>query len=93
MNKDEVDKLSKLARMNVSEEEKVKLTQDLTNILAYVGEIQEVVAELSEDMDAGNIRNVMREDADPHPQGMYSDEIIFEMPDKYGNYLKVKKIL
>lgn len=93
MQKSEVDKLAKLARIKVNEAEKDKLAKDLSNILAYVGELQEVVADLPETPEPGELRNVMREDEGPHIKEAYSDELLREMPANSGRYLKVKKIL
>ena len=93
MDKSDVNKLAKLARIKVDEDEKDKLTQDLSNILAYVGELQEVMAELPDTPEPGVVRNVMREDGEPHQKGTYSEELVSAMPDKDGKYLKVKKIL
>jgi aspartyl/glutamyl-tRNA(Asn/Gln) amidotransferase C subunit len=93
MKRDEVDKLAKFARMQIGDSEKDKLAKDLSSILAYVSELQEVVADLPETPEPGELRNVMREDDEPHIKNAYSDDLLREMPAKDGRYLKVKKIL
>lgn len=92
MNKNDIDKLAGLARIAVSEEEKERLTSDLTKILAYVDQIKGVAVSASEDLDS-ELRNVMREDKGPHDSGVYKNDIVSAMPQSEEGYLKVKKIL
>ena len=42
---------------------------------------------------AGDIYNVMREDANPNESGMYTEIILAEAPATQDGYLKVKQIL
>ena len=39
------------------------------------------------------MRNVMREDANPHESGIYTEKMLEQAPAREGNYIKVKKIL
>ena len=57
----DIEKLAKLSRLTLTEEEKSGFLNDLKNILEYVGEIKEV-AEKSNEKVVGELRNVMRED-------------------------------
>lgn len=93
MNKDDINKLAGLARIAVSEEEKERLTSDLTKILAYVDQIKGVTASLSDKPLPSRLRNVMREDDNPHEPGAYKEELVAGMPQAEDGYLKVKKIL
>lgn len=93
MKEEEIKKLSELARIEISPEERQKLSKDITKILAYVDQIKEVSVGEEAFTVAGDNRNVLREDKDPHESGAYSKEIIEEMPDSEDGYLKVKKIL
>ncbi len=92
MNKSEVQKLAKLARVSISDEEAESLSHEFESILNYVGEIKKanISSSLSQDL---LIKNVMREDTDPHESGLYTEAILREMPSAEGQYLKVKKIL
>lgn len=87
-----VEKLAKLSRINISEDDKSTLIKDLESILVYVSTVQNVVAK-----DVGNsvgvLRNVMREDENPHMEGEFTNDIIKEAPSTENNYIKVKKIL
>lgn len=89
---EEVEKISKLARLNFSDEEKQKLTSELTGILNYVDQIKSIAqksdATHKEDPDAINL---MRDDvAEPT-----ADPKLFleQAPAKEGDFLKVKSIL
>jgi aspartyl-tRNA(Asn)/glutamyl-tRNA(Gln) amidotransferase subunit C len=93
MDKKELDKLARLARIEVSEDEKDGLIKDLTNILSYVGELQEVVADMPQTPKPGDLKNVMRDDNEADMKDTFSEDILHEMPNKDGRYLKVKKIL
>lgn len=90
--KKDVEKLAKLSRVEIEEDEKSVLLKDLEEILGYVSEIQEVV---TGDVipEAGKLHNIMREDKNPHKSGEFSKEIIEEAPSIKDNYIKVKKIL
>jgi len=90
--KKDIEKLAVLSRIEVSEEEKDILRKDMESILAYVSQIKEVVSEVPP-KEAGELRNVMREDNNPHHKGVYTKEIMDEVPDKENGYVKVKQIL
>ncbi len=95
INDKDIEKLSDLARIKLSEDEKKELTTDIESILGYVSEIQEVSSDLDRDTSGGSdtLINVMRDDKEPHKSGLYTDKILEEAPDKKDNYFKVKKIL
>ena len=91
----EIEKLGNLARIKLSDEEKKGLKTDIESILGYVSEIQEVSSDLNRDMsfDKDQLINVMREDENPHESGLYTEKILNEVPQREGDYVKVKKIL
>jgi aspartyl-tRNA(Asn)/glutamyl-tRNA(Gln) amidotransferase subunit C len=94
MNKEEVLKLAKLARLDISDEEADKLSHEFGAILGYVSEIKNAkVSPLESDTQGETLRNVMREDTNPHESGIYTDAILNEAPNREGNYIAVKKIL
>jgi len=94
----DVENLSILARIELTEEEKKDLLADMGSILGYVKQIEEVkVPDVTPEY---NLRNVWREDSPRLSQagqdraGEFSKELIIEQfPDKQDNFLKVKKIL
>ena len=89
----DIEKLAKLARIELTQTEKEKLLKEVDPILGYVTQLKEVVASVGEKKKAGELRNVMREDANPYETGINTEEIVSDMPESKDNYLKVKKIL
>lgn len=92
MNIQDVEKLAQLARIDISEEEKEELLKDLQGILGYIDQVQAVSVDTGE-KDAGELRNVMREDANPHESGIYTERILASAPETENGYIKVKQIL
>ena len=88
----DVEHLAGLARIAVSDSEKEVLRHDLEDILAYVSQVTKVTAELGAPT-AGELRNVMREDGEPHKAGMFTEDILKQAPTREGDRVFVKKIL
>ena len=87
----DIEKLAKLSRITISQEEKKGLLSDLKSILGYVGEIQK--ASVGERIpEAGALRNVMREDNEYSEKLATPEEILNEVPEREGNYVKVKQV-
>lgn len=90
--KADIEKLAKLSRLKLTEEEKEKYLKDMENILAYVGQIN--AAKIKETKpEAGEPRNIMREDDHPHESGIFTDGLLKLAPDSAHGRVKVKKIL
>ena len=92
---EELRKLAELARIDVPDSELEELRGQLGTILDYVAQIQTADTEGVPDAKDSlpTLRNVFREDTLPHETGMYTAEIMANMPASEGGYLKVKKIL
>ena len=88
----DVEHLAGLARIAVSDPEKEILRHDLEEILAYVSQVKEVAVDVPAP-EAGELRNVMREDKDPHEPGIFTEDLLAAAPAREGNRLVVKKIL
>lgn len=83
--------LARLARMEVSEAELEKLEKELPAILSFVETIQSVdVAVTGRNP---TLRNVMREDAEPHDSGIYTEKILEQVPARQGDRLAVKQVI
>lgn len=94
MNKDKVLGLAKLARIEVSDAEAENLSREFDSILGYVGEVKSATkGEQVSDNNSLLVKNVLREDADPHESGIYTEKILSQAPEREGDYVKVKKIL
>lgn len=94
MDKDKVLGLAKLARIEMGEDEAEKLSKEFEAILGYVGEVGSVTSEHQHPtIDSIAIKNVLREDLEPHESGIYTESILKQAPTREGNYIRVKKIL
>jgi aspartyl-tRNA(Asn)/glutamyl-tRNA(Gln) amidotransferase subunit C len=89
----DIEKLAKLARIELTETEKQTYLKDLSAILVYVDQIKGAVASVGEERKVGDLRNVMRPDDKEEQVINPPTELIAEFPQKKDNYLKVKKIL
>jgi len=102
----DIEKLAKLARIELTEGEKQAYLKDISAILGYVDQIKGVLAghetsplRLTEDLIAprasfvSGLKNVMRTDANENISGSNTEALVAEFPRKENNYLKVKKIL
>lgn len=93
MNKEEVLKLAKLARIDIPDSEAEILSHEFEAILGYVSEIKEANTTYDISNVKPEFRNVMREDTDPHESGIYTETLLTEAPKRKGDYVEVKKIL
>lgn len=88
----DIEKLAQLARIEMSQEEKIKILNDMDSILGFIDQIQEAKVDINE-REVGEVRNIMREDGEPHESGIYTEDILREVPKTRGDYVEVKKIL
>jgi aspartyl/glutamyl-tRNA(Asn/Gln) amidotransferase C subunit len=91
--KDDVRKLAELARLSIADEELERFAKEFDSILAYIGKIESL--NVSAHSGGGNppLRNVFREDGEPHEKGTYTKKLVEQFPQKDGNYLSVKQII
>ena len=89
----EIEKLADLSRIAVSATEKESLRKSMDSILNYVEQVQKVSKGLDSGKKAGLLRNVVREDDQPHESGIFTEVLLSAAPKRDGQYLKVKKIL
>ncbi len=87
----DVASLAKLARLEVSAEELQKLETQIPEILAFVETIQTVsdAAPVHE----ASVRNVMREDANPHESGMYTRDLVDAAPAQKDDQISVLQVI
>ena len=85
--------MAQLARIELANDEKKALLQDMESILKFVEQIQEVDVSLDAKERVGTPHNVLREDTKPHESGWYTQKLLDEAPDTQDGYVKVKKIL
>jgi len=89
----DVERLAKLARIELTKDEKEKLLKEVDPILDYVAQLKEIVSKVGEEKKAGELRNVVRDDINPTETGTNTKNILADMPNSQDNYLKVEKIL
>lgn len=87
----EIEKLAKLARINLSSEEKEKLQKEFEAILGYISILKEAdtgetAARKIETM------NVLRKDENAHKAGEFAKELFEGTPFVEGGYVKVKHV-
>lgn len=87
----DVEKLAELARIEISEEEKKSLLEDLQGILKYIDQIQTVEVPKEEIKPA--LKNIFREDKEPHAVEIFTNDLLIAAPRKQDGYVKVRKIL
>ncbi|MCK4918745.1 MAG: Asp-tRNA(Asn)/Glu-tRNA(Gln) amidotransferase subunit GatC [Candidatus Pacebacteria bacterium] len=88
----DIENLANLSRIELSEDEKNELLDEMDSVLGFVDQIQDVKIEDLK-TEAGELRNIMREDNNPYVGGEFTDEILAEAPDTQDGFVKVKKIL
>jgi aspartyl-tRNA(Asn)/glutamyl-tRNA(Gln) amidotransferase subunit C len=93
MNTEDIVRLASLARIRLSDEEVAAFAPQITDVLGYVGVINEITAESEITKKPGARRNIFREDVVTNEPGSYTDALLREAPKTQGKHLKVKKIL
>jgi aspartyl-tRNA(Asn)/glutamyl-tRNA(Gln) amidotransferase subunit C len=89
---EDVKRLAALARIEVPQADLARFAAEFDGILSYVGKLDEL--ELPDTgRDLSKVRNVLREDANPLPAGMWTEALTAQFPEKEGNALKVKQII
>ena len=92
MTKEEILHLGHLARIRLSEAEVEQFNGEITEILEYVSVINEIVGDV-ELKQVGPRYNVFREDVITNEPNSYTEDLLKEMPETEGRFMKVKKIL
>jgi aspartyl-tRNA(Asn)/glutamyl-tRNA(Gln) amidotransferase subunit C len=89
---EEINKVAKLARIELREGEAEKFQKDLSSILDYVEELKQVDTEGLEIVaSVTGLENVTRSDVPVEAE--YRDEILENAPETKDGYYKVKAIL
>ncbi|OGD67186.1 hypothetical protein A2442_02220 [Candidatus Campbellbacteria bacterium RIFOXYC2_FULL_35_25] len=88
----DIEKLAELARIEMSQQEKEKILGEMDSILGFIDQIQGAKVDIN-GREAGEVRNIMREDGDPHESGKYTKDILKGAPKTRDGYVEVKKIL
>lgn len=92
LKKEDIEHLATLARIAVSEEEKEAFAGQLDAVLGYVSELDKVVTIEESAPEAGELRNVLREDEAPYAGGEFTAAILENAPYKEDGFVKVGQI-
>ena len=87
----DVRALAQLSRLELSDEEVMRLEKEVSSILAFVETIQK--ADISGVVPDTSLRNVMRDDANPHEGGKYTEALLSAAPRREGDRIAVKQVI
>lgn len=91
--RDDVLKLARLARLNLSDQEVEEYSRELSAILGYVEQLQSVdVDGLSPTNQVTGLTNVMREDV-TNDYGYKIKDLLKSVPATEGGQIKVKRMI
>lgn len=92
MNQQEFDNLTKLARLEFSEQEKQSFQKDFVNILNYVAQLAEInTYDIEPFVQAAGLQNVYREDIAIPSIGV--DAALSNAPQREGSSFKVPNVI
>ena len=92
MQLEEVKKLANMMRMEISDEEALSIGSDMDAVIHYIDQLKEVSLPEGTN-DRGILFNIAREDEVANDTGKYTEKILAEVPDREGDFVKVKKVL
>lgn len=93
LTRDEVLKLARLAKLELSEDEIDAYTSELMNILGYVEQLSAIDTKgLVPTSQVTGLTNIMREDVE-HDYGIDQSDLLKNVPARKGDYIKVKRVL
>lgn len=85
--------MAKLARINLSSEEKEKFQKEFEAILGYISILKEAdTGGLEGDFFKAEALNVMRPDENAHKAGEFAKELLESAPFVEGDFVKVKHV-
>ncbi|MGC8976646.1 MAG: Asp-tRNA(Asn)/Glu-tRNA(Gln) amidotransferase subunit GatC [Candidatus Ratteibacteria bacterium] len=91
--REDVEYLSKLARIELKEEDKIKFEKELETILEYISKLNEVNTEnIEPTYHVLPVKNVFREDIQSD-SSISKEDILKNAPDKESDFFKVPRII
>jgi len=90
---EDVRRLSSLSRIEIPDADLQSFAEEFDAILAYVSKLEELTLPSVSERVLPAVRNVLRDDGEPHVSGIYTEKIVEQFPERDGNYLSVKQIL
>jgi len=93
ISKDEVINIAKLSRLELTEDEILKMQKDLSSILDYFNILKNQKSKVKMQNDNLKSKNVLREDRVIEKPASLANNLIAAAPEKKDGYIKVKSIL
>lgn len=93
MDKKDIFKLAKLARLEITDAEAESYQKDFDGILAYIDSIKGVDVDMKGVYETNLTKNYMREDTEVYTAGQFTNDLLEAAPERDANYFKVKKVL
>ncbi|MCC6865919.1 MAG: Asp-tRNA(Asn)/Glu-tRNA(Gln) amidotransferase subunit GatC [Ignavibacteria bacterium] len=89
----DVEKIAKLAKLRFTDEEKLKLSNEMNEVLGFIDTINKIpgIENVEPLENINNTQNVFREDISE--VGVTKEEALKNAPDKSENFFKVPKVL
>lgn len=93
INKETIEHIAKLARLNLTEFEKTKYAEELSVVFDYIEDLNKIDTEnISETFQVVDLKNVVRDDKTKKTNLEQRKKIIENFPEKEMNLLKVKTV-
>jgi aspartyl-tRNA(Asn)/glutamyl-tRNA(Gln) amidotransferase subunit C len=92
LTREEVQRIALLARLRLTSEEEIRLTEQLDSILGYMEKLNEIdTADVEPFSHAVNIEHTLREDRVTNQPN--ADALLANAPDRDATFFKVPKII
>jgi len=93
IDKQQIEHIAKLARIELTEEEKEKFTNELSSVLDYVNQLNKVDTSKIEGISqVTGLENIIREDIEDKIRDKRY-KLLNEAPKRKGDYIQVPKVL
>jgi aspartyl-tRNA(Asn)/glutamyl-tRNA(Gln) amidotransferase subunit C len=93
LSRDDILKLARLARLNVTDEEVEEYSQELTEVLQYVEQLNDVdISGLEPTLQVTGLTNVTREDV-PRDYGYDIKDLRKNLPAQENDQIKVERMV
>ena len=94
ISKDQIEHIAKLARIELTEQEKEKFFKELSSILDYVAQLNKVdTSKIKEISQVAGLESVVREDNPRSKTQNLRSKLLKQAPSRKSDYIKVPKIL
>ena len=92
LSKEEVEHVAKLARLAVSEGEKEAFSRQLSEILTYIGKLNELdTSKVQPTSHVLDLSNVLRDDV--IRESLSTTDVLANAPDRVNDFFRVPKII